>query len=81
MCFYNFKSMVSIMRYAILLMTPIPYMEHSLVMVKGHSVQFSSDTQSCPTLCNPMNCSTPGLLSITNSWSSLKLMSIESVMP
>ena len=25
------------------------------------SVQFSSDTQSCPTLCNPMNCSTPGL--------------------
>ena len=28
-----------------------------------------------------MNCSTPGLLSITNSWSLLKLMSIESVMP
>ena len=25
------------------------------------SVQFSSLTQSCPTLCNPMNCSTPGL--------------------
>ena len=24
--------------------------------------QFSSVTQSCPTLCNPMNCSTPGLL-------------------
>ena len=24
------------------------------------SVQFSSVTQSCPTLCNPMNCSTPG---------------------
>ena len=43
------------------------------------SVQFSSVTQSCPTLCNPMNCSTP--LSITNSQSSLKLMSIESVMP
>ena len=30
----------------------------------GHlvpSVQFSSVTQSCPTLCNPMNRSTPGL--------------------
>ena len=26
-----------------------------------HSVQFSSVTQSCPTLCDPMNCSTPGL--------------------
>ena len=24
-------------------------------------VQFSSDTQSCPTLCDPMNRSTPGL--------------------
>ena len=23
--------------------------------------QFSSVTQSCPTLCDPMNCSTPGL--------------------
>ena len=29
--------------------------------VKRHSVQFSSVTQSCPTLCNPMNCSTLGL--------------------
>ena len=45
------------------------------------SVQFSSVAQSCPTLCNPMNLSTPGLLSITNSWSLLTLMSIESVMP
>ena len=25
------------------------------------SVQFSSVTQSCPTLCNPMDCSMPGL--------------------
>ena len=24
-------------------------------------IQFSSVTESCPTLCNPMNCSTPGL--------------------
>jgi len=26
-----------------------------------NSVQFTSVTQSCPTLCDPMNCSTPGL--------------------
>ena len=26
------------------------------------SVQFSSVAQSCPTLCNPLNCSTPGFL-------------------
>ena len=33
------------------------------------------------TLCDPRGCSTPGFLSFTISWSSLKLMSIESVMP
>ena len=27
----------------------------------SYSVQFSSVTQSCPTLCDSMNCSTPGL--------------------
>ena len=44
-------------------------------------VQFSSIAQSCPTLCDPMNCSTQASLSITISWSSLRLTSIESVMP
>ena len=43
--------------------------------------EFISVTQSCPTLCDPMNRSTPASLSITNSQSSLKLMVIESVMP
>ena len=27
----------------------------------GQGLQFISVAQSCPTLCNPMNCSTPGL--------------------
>jgi len=50
------------------------------------SAQFSSVAQSSPTLCNPMDCSTSGLpvqasLSIINSWSLLKLMFIELVMP
>ena len=48
---------------------------------KFRSDQTRSVAQSCPTLCNPMNRSMPGLLSITNSWSSLRLMSIESVIP
>ena len=43
--------------------------------------QFSSVAQSCLTLCNPMNHSTPGLLVHHNSRSLLKLMSIELVMP
>ena len=38
-----------------------------------------SVAQSCPTLCNPMDCQ--GSLSFTISWSLLKLMSVESVMP
>ena len=41
----------------------------------------SSVAQSCPTLCDPMDCSMPGFLSMTNSWSLLRFMSIESVMP
>ena len=30
-------------------------------MRREPTVQFSSVAQSCPTLCDPMNCSTPGL--------------------
>ena len=44
-------------------------------------VQYSSFTQSCPALCDPMNCSTPGLPVHPNSQSLLKFMPIESVMP
>ena len=44
-------------------------------------LQFSSAAQSCPTFCNLMDYSTEASLSITNSWSLLKLMSIESGMP
>ena len=43
--------------------------------------QFSSGAQSCQTLWDPMDCSTPVPQSITNSWSLLKLTSVESVMP
>ena len=53
-----------------------------MLLIHGpHWVQFSSVTQSCPTLCHPMDCSTQASLSFTNSWSLLKLMSIKSVMP
>ena len=40
-----------------------------------------SVAQSCPILCDAMDCSTPGFLSITDSRSLLKLTSIKSVMP
>ena len=46
----------------------------------------SSVAWSCPMLCDPMDCNTPSgegeaSLSITKSWSMLKLMSTESMMP
>ena len=44
-------------------------------------VHFSSVTQSCLTLWDPMDCSTPGFPSFTISWSLLKLMSTELEMP
>ena len=45
------------------------------------SVQFSSVIQSCPTLCNPMDCSTPGLPVAQQLPEFTQLMSIESVIP
>ena len=44
------------------------------------SVQFSSVSQSCPTLCDPMDCSMPGLFVHHQLLELLKLMSIKSVM-
>ena len=41
----------------------------------------SSVTHSCPTLCNPMNCSTPGLPVRHQLPEFTQTMSIESVMP
>ena len=46
-----------------------------------NAAPFSSVTQSCPTLCDPMDYSTPGFPVLHYSWSLLTFMSIESVMP
>ena len=45
------------------------------------SLHLSSVAQSCPILCNSVDHSTPGSLSITNSQSLLKLIYLESVLP
>ena len=45
------------------------------------SVQFSSVTESCPTLCDPMNRSTPGLPIHHQLPESTPPMSIKSVVP
>ena len=55
--------------------------EKSLTIVPLEPVRFSSVVQSCLTLCDPMDCSTPGLPAHHQLRSLLKLTSIESVMP
>ena len=61
----------------------IYYVAVSITYVKSfyHSVQFSSVTQSCPTLWPPWIAAHQASLSISNSQSPPKLMSIESLMP
>ena len=48
---------------------------------KSYPVPFSSVAQSCPTLCDPWTAARQASLSITNSQSLFKIMSIELVMP
>ena len=57
----------------------LDYLSHRNVQFS--SVQFSSVTQSCLTLCNLINAACQASLSITNSRSPHKPMAIESVMP
>ena len=58
------------------------------VFIKYHTKFYYSNhccccsvTNSCPTLCDPTDCSMLGFPAHTISWSLLKLMSIESAMP
>ena len=60
-------------------------MKASTVLCKGNQtkfmIQFSLVTQSCLTLCNPMDCSMPGFPVHHQVLEPAQLMSIESVMP
>ena len=49
-------------------------------LAPGFSKIISSVAQSCPVLCDPSTAALQASLSITNSQSSLKLISIESIM-
>ena len=54
---------------------------HKMSLNKFSSVQFSSLAQLCLTLCNPMDCSTPGLPVHHKLLEFTQLMSIELMMP
>ena len=44
-----------------MLMTLIQHKDNGLSLRRQSVISVSSVAQSCPTLCDPMNCSTPGL--------------------
>ena len=58
-----------------------PLATANLFTVSISSVQFNSVAQSCLTLATPWTAAYQAYLSITNSWSLLKLMPFELVMP
>ena len=66
--------------YAKLFLGPCNILEKNK-FIKFQFSSVSSVAQSCLTLCDHMTCSSQASLSSTNSWSSLKLTSIELVMP
>ena len=58
--FFKTQYQKNITEMTIVLLLPLLF--DLIFNIKGtDSVQFSSVAQLCPTLCDPMNCSTPGL--------------------
>ena len=60
---------------------PVLYYLLEFAQTHVHCVNFSLVAQLYPTLCDPMDCACQASLSIINSQSLLRLMSIETVMP
>ena len=56
-------------------------MNNNVYCSTAHNQSVSSVTQSCLIFCTPSTAAHQGSLSINNSWSLIKLMSIELVMP
>ena len=59
----------------------LEYFEHNIDINEYWMIQFSSVTQSCPSLTTPWTTAQQACLSISSSWSLLKVMTIKSVMP
>ena len=76
-CLFSLLNML----FSLLLFAWKPVISRFCHVIMFSLVQFSSVAQSCPTLCDSMNRSTPGLPVHHQLPSSLRLTSIESVMP
>ena len=77
--FLKFIPFMIIVKYWLYSLCCTAYPRSSLCSVC--CLQFTSVAQSGPTLCDPMDCSTPGLPVHHQLHSLLKLIAIESVMP
>ena len=75
-CAWSFTFSVMILRFVHVMYVSV-HNYHFNVLIHFSSVQSLSRVR----LCDPIDCSTPAFLSITNSRGLLKLMSIELVMP
>ena len=67
-------------RYFISIQMSTNHMKKYSISSVTIKIQFGSVTKLCPTLCNPMNCSTPGL-PVHHQLPEFTQLSIESVMP
>ena len=75
------NSCISYISRQILYHSTMPWENHNSKIPMHPNVQFSSDAQLQPTLCDPMDCSTPGFPGHHQLLELLKLMCIELVMP
>ena len=60
---------------------PLPHVPNLLLLLITEQRKFSSVAQSCPTLCDPMDCSMPGFPVHHQLPELAQLLSIELVMP
>ena len=79
--FKNHNHLITILNRRALQIPELRRVQMDGLQFPNHQVQFSSVAQLCPTLCDPMIAARQASLSITSSRSSLRLTSIESVMP
>ena len=80
-CSHEIKRCLLLRRNAMTNLDSILESREITLPTKIHLVQFSSVTQSCPTLCNPWTEAHQDSLSITYPQSLLRLLCIELVMP
>ena len=80
--FYEYKSyLLRFNEIIVYIIISTPVISHFRIFCIAYHRCISSVTQSCPTVCDPMDCKSPGFPVHHQIRSLLKLMSTELVMP